>query len=76
MARESGLSPDRVLAIEEAVILVSALHFRFHGPAYRGKCTLESHGVLSSGNMRSEAASLIRLSQAVRRSQIVRKATG
>jgi hypothetical protein len=77
IARESGLSPDRVLAIEEAAILVSALRFRFRGPAYRSECTLESHGgVPSSGDMRSEAASLIRLYRAVRRSQIVHKAAG
>jgi hypothetical protein len=76
MARESGLPPDKVAAIEEAVILVSALRFRMLGPMYR-ECSLESHGgVPSSGNMRSEAASLIRLRRTVRHSQIVHKAAG
>ena len=76
MARESGLPPDRVAAIAEAAVIVSAVRSRVHGSMYRHRCFAEGHvGAVPGNDAHAEAASLLVVCRAVR-SQIVQHVAG
>jgi hypothetical protein len=77
IARESCLSPDRIAAVAEAAVIVSALRSRVRGSTCRHNRVPEgSFDASFSNDMRAEAASLIRVCRAVRHSRIVRQAAG
>ena len=77
VARKSCLPPDRVAAVAEAAIIVSALRSRVHGSMCRHNRVSEDYvGVLPGNDVHAEAASLILVSRAVRHSQIVLHAAG
>ena len=72
IALESGLPPDRVAAVAEAAIIVSALRSRARGPACRhGRTPGDLVGGVSGNDIRAEAAGVILVCRAIRRSPIV-----
>jgi hypothetical protein len=77
MAGESGLPSDRTAAVAEAAILVSALRSRARGSMCRHSRIPEDHAGPTPGNdVHAEAASLLLVCRAVRRSRIVQHAAG
>jgi hypothetical protein len=77
MGRESGLPPDRAAAVAEATIIVSALRTRERGWVCRHNRIPENHiGAVLGNDIRTESARLILVSQAIRRSRIVRCIAG
>lgn len=77
VARESGLSPDRAAAVTEAAIIISALRFRPCGSVCRHNRIPADHvGPVPGNDIRAEAARLIQVCRAIRRSCIVRRAAG
>jgi hypothetical protein len=77
IAQESGLPPDRTTAVAEAAIIISALRARAYGwISAPGRTPENQAGAMTGNDMHAEAASLILVGRAVRRSQIVRRAAG
>ena len=77
IAEESGLSPDRAAAVTEAAIIISALRFRMRGSVCRHNPIPADHvGPVPRNDIRAEAARLIQVCRAIRRSCIVRRAAG
>jgi len=77
MARESGLSAEQISAVAEAAMIVSALRSRRCGwISPPGRVPRGHTGPLTGNDMQAEAASLLLVCHAVRRSQIVQRAAG
>jgi len=76
-AKSSGLFPDRAAAVVEAVEIVSSLRPRLRRPMPSHDATPRDHVSTAPRNdIRAEAAALILVSQAIRRSRIVRRIAG
>jgi hypothetical protein len=77
IAADSGLSPDRAAAVVEAAVIVSSLRSRARGLVGRHDGVPEDHvGAVPGNDIRAEAARLILVYRAMRRSRIVRHTAG
>ena len=76
-ARESHLAPDRTAVVVEAAVIVSSLHWHVLGSARLNDRLSEAYiGAMPENDIRAEAARLILVCHAVRRSRIVRQTAG
>jgi hypothetical protein len=76
-AKSSGLHPDGVAVVVEAAVIVSSLQLRQDGVGRRhGDVRWEHIGAVSGNDVRAEAATLILVCRAIRRSRVVREVAG